>query len=91
MHLLFRSGGSSAQNELWTYLMDDLVRLQLPGEGEWQWVHELMMQYADMPLDLADASLFSLAEQTGDRQLFTIDRRLRAVQLRDGTFFRNFP
>jgi hypothetical protein len=35
---------------------------------------ELMEQYADHPMDLADASLVTAAEAIGTRQVFTIDR-----------------
>jgi predicted nucleic acid-binding protein len=36
---------------------------------------ELMMQYADRPMDLADASLVATAEREGIRKVFTVDRR----------------
>jgi hypothetical protein len=35
---------------------------------------ELMVQYADHPMDLADASLVVLAESLGLRRVFTLDR-----------------
>jgi hypothetical protein len=35
---------------------------------------ELMMQYTDHPMDLADASLVALAEALKVRKVFTIDR-----------------
>ena len=35
---------------------------------------ELMEQYADRPMDLADASLVVAAEVLGTRKIFTIDR-----------------
>jgi predicted nucleic acid-binding protein len=35
---------------------------------------ELMEQYADRPMDLADASLIVAAEALGTRRIFTIDR-----------------
>ncbi len=34
---------------------------------------ELMEQYADHPMDLADASLVSAAEELGTRKIFTLD------------------
>ncbi len=36
---------------------------------------ELMEQYADHPMDLADASLIVAAEALGTRRIFTVDRR----------------
>jgi uncharacterized protein len=35
---------------------------------------ELMEQYADHPMDLADASLIAAAEALGTRSVFTVDR-----------------
>ena len=35
---------------------------------------DLMRQYADRPMDLADASLVVLAETHGQRRIFTLDR-----------------
>jgi hypothetical protein len=50
-----------------------------------------MNQYADMPLDMADASLVSAAERISSRQLFSIDSSLRAVRLESGEFFEIVP
>jgi hypothetical protein len=36
---------------------------------------ELMEQYADLPMDLADASLVVLAEHLGHGRILTVDRR----------------
>jgi predicted nucleic acid-binding protein len=36
---------------------------------------ELMQRYADVPMDFADATLVALAEETGVRRIFTLDRR----------------
>ena len=36
---------------------------------------ELMIQYADLPMDLADASLVLLAEELGDGRIVSTDRR----------------
>jgi predicted nucleic acid-binding protein len=46
---------------------------------------ELMEQYADHPMDLADASLIASAEGLGTTQIFTIDRRnFQAYRIRRG-------
>ena len=36
---------------------------------------ELMVQYADAPMDFADASLVAIAESRNSRKVFSIDRR----------------
>jgi predicted nucleic acid-binding protein len=87
MHLLKWSGGVHAQNILWTYLTNGLVTLHLTAADEWTRIYELMNQYADMPLDLADASLVSAAERSGDRQLFSLDVHLRAVRIDSKHYF----
>jgi predicted nucleic acid-binding protein len=38
-------------------------------------MRDLMRQYADRPMDLADASLLRVAEREGIRKFFTMDRR----------------
>jgi uncharacterized protein len=46
---------------------------------------ELMQQYADQPMDLADASLVTAAEVLGSRQVFTLDRKdFHAYRVRRG-------
>lgn len=46
---------------------------------------ELMEQYQDHPMDLADASLIVAAETLGARKIFTIDRRdFTAYRIRRG-------
>lgn len=91
MYLLSSAGGGRAQNRLWQHFADGRVVLYLPAGDEWQRIHDLMNQYADMPLDMADASLISAAERLGERRLFTIDRLLGAVQLSDGQFLQIVP
>jgi predicted nucleic acid-binding protein len=91
MHLLFRAGGLSAQNDLWAFVTNGVLRLHLPGDDEWHRIRELMNRYADMPLDLADASLLSAAESLNDLQLFSVDESLRAVQLRNGRYLELVP
>lgn len=75
----------------WAYVIDGSLRFHLPIRNEWKRIHELMQQFADLPLDLADASLASAAEQLGDYQLLTVDESLRAVQLNSGKFFDIVP
>lgn len=45
---------------------------------------ELMGQYEDHPMDLADATLVAVADLRGHRKVFTLDSQFFAFRLRDG-------
>lgn len=47
--------------------------------------------YADMPLDLADASLVSASEVLNDKILFSLDHHLRAVRINRAEYFEVRP
>jgi uncharacterized protein len=81
MHLLGRHGGSRAQQALWGYIADGLVRLYDPLGEEWQRMRSLMTQYGDTPMDLADASLVAAAERLGTSRVFTMDQHFRAYRI----------
>lgn len=50
----------------------------------------LMEKYADLPMDLADASLVLLAEQSGDGRILSTDQRdFRAYRFKQHQPFRN--
>ena len=91
MYLLHRAGGQIAQNGLWSLIATGTLRLYLPRDDEWRRISELNATYADLPLDMADASLISAGEQLGLRSLLSIDRAMRVVRLRDDSFFEVLP
>jgi len=84
MYLLFQAGGYSAQDELWEWVADGLLRLHLPSEDEWRRMRALMAQYRDAPMDLADASVVVAAEVLSTSKVFTLDRHFHAYRLEDG-------
>jgi predicted nucleic acid-binding protein len=45
------------------------------GDGYLPRIEELMEHYADLPMDLADASLVVLAEEMGSGQILSTDQR----------------
>ncbi len=45
------------------------------GEMQWPRMVQLMNQYADLPMDFADASLVLLAEELGDGRILSTDKR----------------
>lgn len=62
----------------------DVPREALPG------IAALMERYANLPMDLADATLVWLAEETGIRDIVTFDERDFSVyRLSDGKRFNN--
>lgn len=81
MHLARRAGGHRAQEALWKYWEDGLLSLHASGEGESARMRELMHQYRDTPMDLADASLVTAAEWLQLRQVFTLDQHFRAYRI----------
>jgi predicted nucleic acid-binding protein len=91
MYLLWRAGGTPAQEELWGYVGDGLVALHQPAEKEWQRMRELMRQYHDTPMDLADASVVAAAERLGFRQVFTLDGHFRVYRMHGNIAFDVVP
>ena len=83
MYLLFQAGGYLAQEELWGWVADGLLRLYLPSEDEWRRMRALMEQYQDAPMDLADASVVVAAEALSLSKVFTLDRHFYAYRLED--------
>lgn len=68
-----------AQEALWEMLERGFVTL-LPVENpDLARMRDLMKKYRDLPMDLADAALVSVAEREKIRRIFTLDRRDFAV------------
>jgi uncharacterized protein len=91
LYLLSRVGGLPAQEELWEYLTDGLVVLLPPTPDEWQRMRSLMRQYADTPMDLADASLVTAAERLGEPRIFSLDSHFRVYRIRGKGAFEVVP
>jgi len=85
MYLLHQSIGYAAQEELWAWVADGLLQLHPSSEGEWRRMRELMAQYKDSPMDLADASLVAAAEALSLTRVFTYDRHFYAYRKTDGS------
>ena len=56
-------------------------------ETELERIHQLMEQYQNVPMDLADASLVSLAELFGIRQIITLDKDFFIYRINDKDSF----
>ncbi len=57
MYLVHRVGGWPLQHNLWTYVEEGVLQLHAPTKAQQKRMQQLMAQYHDTPMDLADASL----------------------------------
>jgi predicted nucleic acid-binding protein len=71
-HML--SPGSYGSDNLRDFIGRGGLSLWFMGQEDLRRTFELMEQYADHPMDLADASLIAAAEALRTRKIFTIDR-----------------
>lgn len=65
-------------------------RIHTQDQSDLPRLRELTKKYADLPMDLADASLVLLAEQSGEGRILSTDRRdFRAYRFKNHKPFRN--
>ncbi|MGD0835168.1 MAG: PIN domain-containing protein [Polyangia bacterium] len=74
-HLLLTRLGVAAEIGFVRSLRDGSSAVFSPAEIHLARMEELMEQYADLPMDLADASLVVLAEELHDGRIFSTDQR----------------
>lgn len=91
MHLAGRAGGWQMQQLIAELVSAGTLRLHAPSESETTRTLELMEQYQDRPMDLADASLVALAETAGYTRIFSIDSDFYVYRLADGSALEVVP
>jgi hypothetical protein len=91
MHLLRNAGGWRAQGRLWDFIPNGLLWLHSPAGGELERMRALMRDYADTPMDLADASLVAAAETLRLRRVFTVDKHFYVYRQLQGHAFEVVP
>ena len=64
-----------AQDKVLEMILRGAIQLLFLGPDDVPRIRELMRQYADRPMDLADAALIRVAEREGIREIFTVDRK----------------
>ncbi|HZT41741.1 MAG TPA: hypothetical protein VFA07_06110 [Chthonomonadaceae bacterium] len=74
MYLAHARLGLRAQQALWKLLLRGDLILEHPTDEDLQRMEELMLKYADLPMDFADASLVAIAERLSLSRIFTLDR-----------------
>jgi len=68
-----------AQENVWEMVVRGAVEVLPLGLDDVPRIRELMKQYSNRPMDLADAALVRVAEREGIRQFFTVDGKDFAV------------
>ena len=91
MYLLARAGGTQGRHALSRLVQSDRLHLADLSPTLVDRSAQLMDQYADRPMDLADATLVALAEERGDRRIFTLDADFRIYRLRGRQHFELIP
>ncbi len=74
-HLLLNRVGHAALMTFVESAQAGAFRIFELRAGHWPRVVKLMRQYADLPVDLADASLVVLAEEQNDGRILSTDAR----------------
>lgn len=79
------------QAELWRAHAAGVVVLHDPAPGEYDRMAELMADYQDTPMNLADASVVAAAESLHTKVVFTIDPHFCAYRMKNGAAFEVVP
>lgn len=90
MYLLGRTGWH-LQDRLWQLLDRGAVGLHDVTPPLAARCRELMANYRDLPMDLADATLVALAEAEQDWQVLTLDQHFRLYRPRGRSAFDILP
>jgi predicted nucleic acid-binding protein len=89
-YLLLRHMGGAAQRNFVQTWIDGGFAIRDLGEDDARRLLRLMKDYADLPMDLADASLVVLAEHLGDGRILSTDERdFRTYRWKNHRPFRN--
>jgi predicted nucleic acid-binding protein len=91
MYLLARAGGIRAQRALWRLVQTGRLVVADLSAAALDRSARLMDQYADRPMDLADATLVAFAEEHGHRRIFTLDSDFHIYRLRGRQRFEVVP
>lgn len=91
MYLLAKFGGIEGQRALWRLVHTDRLIIANLSAKAVDRSARLIDQYADVPMDLADATLVALAEERGDRRIFALDSDFHIYRLHGRSRFDVVP
>jgi hypothetical protein len=66
-----------AQADFFTWIAEGAVEIVDPGQGDYREIASLLRKYADVPMDVADASLVFVAGDLGCSRIATYDGDFR--------------
>lgn len=91
MYLLGRAGGFAGQQALWDLSLSGRLAVAELSDSTLERSAALMRKNADLPMDLADATLVALAEDRGYRRIFTLDGDFQVYRIHGRTRFELVP
>lgn len=87
MYLVYHIGGWLLQLNLWQYVEEGILQIHSSPETEQKRMSQLMEQYCDTPMDIADASLVASAEALHLTRIFTLDSDFYVYRIKDAGMF----
>jgi predicted nucleic acid-binding protein len=91
MYLVGERSGTGGQEKLREFIERGVFQLTVPTLQDAMRACALMRQYADSPMDFADASLVVAAETQNIRQILTLDGHFHAYRINGSTRFEVLP
>ncbi len=91
VYLIGEATGHLGQEILWSYVADALLLLHDLTHDEQSLMRTMMSKYADIPMDLADASLIAAAEMRQLTRVFSIDSDFYIYRLPSGRALEVLP
>ena len=91
MYLVYQIGGWPLQRNVWSYVEERVLHIHSSTAAEQARMRQLMEQYRDTPMDLADASLVAAAEFFNLRQIFTLDSDFYVYRINNTGVFEVVP
>ena len=74
-YMLGRELGVQSQIKFLQLIQSNLVSIATIGNNDLNRIEQLILKYADLPMDLADSSLVILAEALGHGRILSTDQR----------------
>jgi uncharacterized protein len=87
----FRGRPLSHLQDAWRLARSRSIKVLSIEEGDLPELQRLMLKYADMPMDFADATLVRLAEREGLTTILTVDRDFEVYRIGGRKAFRVLP